>query len=567
MKSFRKKWVAGIVAISALTMSATASHAATKPTKSLYGGEVNYAIQSTVSGWCFSNALEGGPLGVTRMVYESLVERDSKGNLIPHLAESITKSEGGKVWTFKLRTGIVFSNGEVFDSAAVKLNFDIGRGFIPTYGSTGIGVNANIKDVAATDASTVVMTLDRADNDFLGLMYRAGRYVMRAPDQIKAGNTTGEKSCSNYGIGTGPFKISSFDPSAIVLKRNDKYWRKDAKGNQLPYLDGINVTVVKEPLQRALAVRKGTVDVAYFTSGEATFVKDLMSRKSKLAMFESSKESWGQWMPNQNKAGSPFKNVDCRLAVAHALDWNSYNKVRLKGLGNVTGSIVGKGHVMYTLAGATPFDLPKAKGYAAKCQTILGATPFKVTLYADTSSQSLNNVTFIKTMLEAAGIGVNPIYQAESAVLIASIYRGGGNLNDFAQGTPAEGPGSGYIIPFFVTKAFPANSTNPVKDTALGKGYNTVIAIGNHSDTKVDDLIYAAQAESDPAKAKVLWATATEYIQSQAIAIPSVHGGVYTFVNKGSKIDGFGKLKNPDGKTLAPTRDIKGMEWTNVTKG
>ena len=120
---------------------------------------------------------------------------------------------------------------------------------------------------SAVDALTVKITLERPDNDFIGLMYRAGRYVMRAPAQIADPNT-----CATNGIGTGPFKIAAFDPSAISLVRNDLYWRKDAAGVQLPYLDAINVTVVKEASQRAAAVRKGTVDAAFFTVGDATFI-------------------------------------------------------------------------------------------------------------------------------------------------------------------------------------------------------------------------------------------------------------------------------------------------------
>ena len=585
MKARATKWLAGIVAATAVSMVATTSNAATKPSAAAKkGGTITYAIDATVSGWCFSNALSGGPLGVTRMVYESLVDRDSKGNFIPQLAESWTPDAANQVWTFKLRSGIKFSNGEDFNADVVKLNMELGRGAVYSgkvgnytfsniaYGSTGVGVNANIVSIDAVDSTTVKITLDRPDSDFIALMYRAGRYVMRAPGQIltAAGtaNTTGDKSCANWGIGTGPFKLVSFNPSEIVMARNELYWRKDAAGVQLPYLDGVTAIVVKEASQRAAAVRKGTVDAAYFVSGESTFIKDLSNRKSQVTTYKGNISSWGQWMPNQNKAGSPFKYLNCRLAAAFAVDWKLYNQVRLKGLGQYSGSIVGTGHTMFSRSGAPSYNLTKAKDYVTKCNADLGsAAPFKITLYADTSSVSLNNVKFVQGMMEKAGIQFNAIYQAESAVLIAGIYRGGGNIYDFAEGTPAEGPGSGYVIPFFVSKAFPTTSKSPIANTALGKGYNTVIAIGNHSDTTVDNLIYAAQAQTDPALKKKAWAEATAYIQSQGVAIPTVHTGAYTFLNNKSKLGGVGKFKNPDGKTYAPTADIKGFEWTGVWKG
>ena len=565
MKARGTKLVAGLVAAAAVTMFASTTSAAGRPSaaKPKTGGSITYGIQSTVSGWCFSNALEGGPLGVTRMVYESLVDKDSKGNFVPQLAESWTPDATAKVWTFKLRPNIKYSNGEAFDATSVKQNIDIGRGFVTSYPSTGVGVNSNIQDVDVVDTLTVKITLVKPDSDFIALMYRAGRYVMRAPAQI-ADKTT----CATKGIGTGPFMIRSYTPTEIVLDRNPNYWRKDAYGTQLPYLDSITAVVVKEASQRAAALRKGTIDVGYFVTGESTFVKDLEFRKNVVTEFKGKISSWGQYMPNQNKTGSPFKFLNCRLAAAYAVDWNLYNKVRLKGLGEVSGSIVGKSHLMYTKNGATGYNLAKAKDYVTKCNADLGAAaPFKITMYADTSTTSQNNVKFVQGMMEKAGIQFNNVYIAESADLISKIYRGGGNLFDFAEGTPAEGPGSGYVVPFFLTKAFPADSTSPVANTAVGKGYNTVIALGNHSDTKVDDLIYAAKAQTTAAGIKKAWAEATAYIQSQAVAIPTVHTGAYTFVNKKSKLHGMDTLKNPDGKTYAPTSDLKGFEWTGVWQG
>ncbi|NCX06124.1 MAG: ABC transporter substrate-binding protein, partial [Actinobacteria bacterium] len=399
--------------------------------KAKSGGEITVAIDGTIAGFCFSTAMAGGALGSARTIYESLVERSSDGKFVPYLAESFTPSADYKVWDIALRSGIKYSNGEAFDAANVKQNIDIGRGAITTYPSTGIGVNSNIINVEAVDPLHVKITLDRGDTEFLGLLYRAGRYVMRAPAQI-ASTTT----CQTNPIGTGPFMKQSYSPDELVVVKNPNYWRKDAAGVQLPYLDKITFVNVKEASQRAAAVRKKTVDVGFFTVGDATFIKDLEHRKSVVTEYKGPQNQWGQWMPNVGKAPA-FKFQNCRLAAAFAMDWNLYNKVRLKGYGLVTGSLVGKTNPMYTTAGAPTFNLAKAKEFVAKCNTDLGAAaPFKVTLYADTSSQSQNNVKFIGEMLSKAGIILNTTYIAESAVLISKIYKGGGNDFDFAEGTP-----------------------------------------------------------------------------------------------------------------------------------
>ena len=158
----RKKWgVALAVAVAASAM-ATTTQAAPKPSaKPKQGGEIAYGIDATISGWCFANALSGGPLGATRLVYESLVDRDSKGNFVGQLAESWSSDATGKVWTFKLRPNIKYSNGEEFNAASVKQNMDIGRGLTTaagwanSYASTGIGVNANIMSIDVVDNLTV----------------------------------------------------------------------------------------------------------------------------------------------------------------------------------------------------------------------------------------------------------------------------------------------------------------------------------------------------------------------------------------------------------------------------
>jgi peptide/nickel transport system substrate-binding protein len=535
------------------------------PQKAKSGGEITVAIDGLLEGFCYNTALAGGTLGASRTIYESLVERSKDGKFVPFLAKTITPSADYKVWNFELRSGITFSNGEAFDAAAVKTNIDLGRGAVATYPSTGIGVNANILSVDVVDPLNVKVTLDKGDTEFLGLMYRAGRYVMRAPAQ-GADKTT----CATNPIGTGPFMKQSYEKGQTVVVRNPKYWRKDAAGVQLPYLDKITFVNVKEASQRAAAVRKGTVDVGFFTVGDATFIKDMQKRKSVLTQYQGPANQWGQWVPNVNKAGSPFKYQNCRLAAAFAVDWNLYNKVRLKGLGTVTGALVGKNNLYYTKNGAPSYNPTKAKEFVGKCNTDLGtAGPFKVTLYADSSTQSQNNVKFIQKMMKDVGIVVPDLYVAEAATLIGGIYntKTGRNDFDFAQGTPAEGESVSYVTPFFLSNAFAADTTNPLAKGPYGKLFGTIIALGNHTDTNVDNLIYAAQQETDAKVAKTKWQAAATYIMSQGYVIPSVSSGNYVFVNNKSKLMGVGKLLNPDGKTYLGLAETKGLDYTGIYKG
>ena len=543
------------------------TQAASKPAAVKKGGFITMAIDGGVGGHCFQNALASGALGSSRSMFEQLFERTNKGKFVGFLAESATSTDN-RVWNIKLRAGIKYSNGEAFNAANVKQNIDIGRGDVdPTLGflGTGVAVNANIYSVEVVDDLNLKVTLDRPDTQFMALIYRAGRYVMRAPAQIAS-----PKTCVTNPIGTGPFMLKSFTTDLTEVVRNPNYWRKDKNGVQLPYLDGITFINVKEASQRAAAVRKGTVDAALFTQGDATFTQDLLNRKKDVTGYQSLLSLYGQWVPNVGKKDSPFKIKACRLAAAHALDWNAYNKVRLKGTGSFTGSIVGKENPMYTLKGAPKFSIAKSKAYQVECNAALGAAgPMKLTLYADSSSQSLNNVKFIRQMLDKAGIATNEILQAESTILISKIYAAGGNAYDFAQGTPAEGASPAYVAPFFMSKAFPTGSTNPILArlgaTLVGR-FGIIIALGNHGDTKVDDLTYAAMAETNPTKSKLAWQAVTEYLQTEGYAIPAVHGGVKVFVSNKSKLQGIGKLELPSGG-FQDIVENKGIEWAGVSKG
>lgn len=573
-----KRWSAALaVALAGTAVAGTGANAASKPAAGKYGGEITVGIGDSFPAWCVANIPNHSALGGFRLIFEQLFERTPAGEYVGSLAESGTPSADFKTWTVKLRSGIKFHNGEDFNAEAVKLNVDMNSGWYMTpgntagnatytagYYSTGVGVNANIVSVAVVDPLTVQFNLDRGQNDFLGTMYRAGRYVMRAPAQLKD-----KATCGNNPIGTGPFKWVSNTADELIVAKNPNYWRTHpVNGDKLPYLDKVTFVNIKEPSQRAAAVRKGTVDMASFATGDATFVKGLQSQKSKVTEYKSQMLWWGQWMPNVNKPGSPFKFKNCRLAAAYSIDWNAYNKVRLKGMGLYNRSIVAKSHPMYTLAGAPKFDLAKAKEYLTACNTDLGAAaPMKITLYADTSTQSQNNVKFLRQQMAAAGIQFNNDYIAEATVLISKIYNAtkGSNDFDFAQGTPAEGGDAAYVVPFFLSKAFPANAKSPVAAGSVGKFFNTVIALGNHGDTKVDDLIYAAQADPNPRTAK--WKAATEYLQAEGYTIPSIHSTFYSFVNKKSNLGGIGKL--PIGLTKNKFPSVvtnKGFDITGIWK-
>jgi ABC-type transport system substrate-binding protein len=360
-------------------VASTGSQAASNPGAATVGGEVKVAIFDTFPGFCVGNNPANSSLMATRTIYEGLVEKTKGNDFVGHLAKSFAASPDLKEWTVTLRTGITFHDGAPFNADAVvaNINYSSGRAYVgaflaggPTAAAklgytlgTSVTFQSNIKTIAKVDDSTVKFTLDRAQNDFPGTLYASGRGFMRSPAQLIDGT-----KCANNPIGTGPFKIVSWDTNQLVVEKNANYWRTDPrnKNAKLPYLDKITFTNVKEGSQRAAALSKGTYDAGMFAGGtDATFVKGLRLKKSVVKEFKSPNEYYPSLWLNQTKAGSPFGSKNARLAVINCIDRVNYAKVRTRGESVVAKSLVGPSNVMYSTKGFGKFSVAKSKEYVA----------------------------------------------------------------------------------------------------------------------------------------------------------------------------------------------------------
>ena len=559
--------IAATIAVS--TVASTGSQAAsTSAAKS--GGEIKVAIFDTFPGFCNNNNPANSSLMATRAIFEGLVEKTKGNDFVGLLAESWTTSADFKEWTFKLREGVTFHNGQAFNADSVIANFNVNSGRRAAQG-IGVGTNvtfgANIANFTKVDNYTVKFTLHRAQNDFTGTLYASGRLFMRADAQLVSGGATG--TCSTTPIGTGPFKVSSWDANQLVAVKNENYWRKDPNNPsaKLPYLDKITFTNVKEGSQRASAVRRGTVDAAMFTSfSEGTFIKDLRQRKSVVTEYKSPNEYYPSLWLNQGKAGSPLANKNARLAVVNCIDRVNYVKVRAKGETVVPKSLVGPSSVMYTTNGFGKYSPTKAKAYVAAYKAETGATSLTLGMPADTSSASQANAKFLINTWAKCGITVNMVVE-ETALIIAKAFNptvAGANQNayDILPILLFEGTDVAFNLPFVVTNMFPTGSTNPVAGSFRAP-LGALLNLNHHSDTKVDDAFFGGQAANTKAAAKLKYQEGTAYLQANGFMTSIQHGYYTMFTSK--KLGGIGKLQIQKGKTQRLITNW-GIDWTGVYK-
>jgi ABC-type transport system substrate-binding protein len=550
---------------------------------------LNVAAFEVHPGWCFGDNPGNSGLMVSRTIYETLVER-TKSGYRPLLAESVTNSADFKTWTVKLRTGIKYHDGSDFNAANVVKNFEMIRGnaFIggmaaaaggatafqtalaqaaggsasaktqlggwqlkaaETLGhtlGTAIPFTANIVEVKATDASTVVFTLENAQRDFQGTLYGSGRFVMRADAQI-----SDITKCSKTAIGTGPFTLdaSSKLDSKITVNANPNYWRKDGS-NKLPYLNKIVFTNVKSANSRSAGLKRGTYQAGLFSGAtDGRFIQDLRKEKN-LKEFKSDREFYPQLWLNQKKADSPFKEQSARDAVAYATDVASINKNLLKGEVTNPSSLTGRANIMYSKTGYKSFNLNKAKAAVVAYKAATGKD-LSFTLPHDQSQQSENLAKELRRQWQKAGMKVR-LTKVENAQFLkkafnsstTAIAANGGNEYDIAYITTLEGADTTFSTPFLSVNAYSQISStgkNAAIKGIFGSGLGQLLGLSKHSEVGVDAAFKAGQASGSKAD----FVKATQIIQDKTLTVP-MGSFAYSFIAS-TKLGNVGKAKLPSG--------------------
>src|SRR5574341_1384294 len=191
---------------------------------------------------------------VMDLIYESLLRLNPRTlALEPNLATSWTVSADGLTYTFTLRRDAVFFDGTTVDASDVKATID--RILNPNTRSPQASFLAPVSEVTIVNPFVVRFTLKQPTASFLSLLTGPSRGIIPVNFEDKVGDPRVKA------LGSGPFALAEFGPGSVRLTRNDRYWRKDAAGNRLPYADGVVYRVIPDPATLRAAVRAGEVDL------------------------------------------------------------------------------------------------------------------------------------------------------------------------------------------------------------------------------------------------------------------------------------------------------------------
>jgi peptide/nickel transport system substrate-binding protein len=450
---------------------ASSAPSAGKPT---YGGTLTFGLENDVSN--LDPMLSG--LFVDRNIhyamYDSLVRVNTKGEIIPWLAEKWTTSSDGKTITFNLRQGVKYHDGTTFDAASVKWNIER---YINTKGSSRTGDLGSVASVDVVDTNTVKFNLKSAFAPLLAaLVDRAGMMVsQKVVDAMGADFTL-----KPFKAGTGPFVLTeAVKNDHYTLEKNPNWWGTDDKGNKLPFLDKIIVKPILDGDVRLTNLRTNEVQVINLLAG-----KDVPATKSDptLTYQEVGSFAWSSMIPNE-APNFIFNEKRYVKAVAMAIDRQEIlDKGPTQGnLGLVGYGPIAPAHFAYD-ANFKPWPKADPDG-AKKLVAEVGKGQLKFELLVSSGDAAILQLAqLIKAELEKADIIADIKTQLFNDIV--TLQQSHKHLGMTLIGWSGRLDPDGNSYDFVVT----------------GKTNND----SSYSNTKVDELMNQQRTESDPAKRKTL---------------------------------------------------------------
>ncbi len=318
-------------------------------------GEMRWGLHVTLAArWLDPAETEAfnTPFMVMYAVHDALVKPMPPGITTPSLAESWTEAKDHLSYTFMLRKGARFHNGEPVTADDVKFSWDRYKG------ASAKLLKDKVKEVQILDPGQVRFVLREPWPDFItfyGTTASGAGWIVPKKYVEKVGDD-GFKAAP---IGAGPYKVVSFKPGIeIVLEAFDGYWRK------APAVKRLVMRSMPEEATRAAALRAGEVDVVYLLTGPTA---DAVRKVSvfRLAAPLVSGAFWIE-LPEQWDPKSPWADQRVRLAASHAIDRAAINQAEMLGFGRLTGNFVPRIFQFAVAMEPHAYDPAKAKKLLAE---------------------------------------------------------------------------------------------------------------------------------------------------------------------------------------------------------
>lgn len=441
--------------------------------------------------------------GLTRF---DLTQGESTPEVIPGLAESWEVSDDGLTWTFHLREGVTFHDGEPWNADAAIFNYDrqLNRDsplFEQELNSVGGILLNGIVAATKVDDMTIELVTERPMADLPSMLALGAFGSPRAIEEM------GDSFAQNP-VGTGPFRFESLERGReLVLVRNEDYYRG------APKLERLILRPVPEVTARMAALRAGEVQWIEVPSPDEV---PALQAEGFQVLTNAYSHVW-PWVLNTTQP--PFDDVRVRQALNYAIDRDAMAESLLQGTGAPALNYIPASDPGYSedLAGFE-FDPDKARELLAEAGYADG---FEMRLSFPTSgSGNMIPIPMNEALQrDLAAVGVEVVLEPiEWGAMLGDFFNG-----DIPGGAHAINISLGYVLPSLWSAWFHSEAT-----------LNT----GKFADPEVDALLEQISAEFDPEAQAALygelndelvagspWLLVVNDLNPRVLA-PSVHGFV-----------------------------------------
>lgn len=364
------------------------------------GGEITVGIaQDLDDSLDPHHMVAAGTREVLFNIFEGLVKPNSKGELIPAVAEKYELDETGTTYTFTLREGVKFHNGQTVTVEDVVYSIERCAAVPEGQEAPLVAAFSVVTGVEALDERTVAVTIAQKDLEFISYMTVA----------IIPADYTEQTTCP---VGTGPFKFVSRTPQQdFVVERFADYWGEGA------WLDKVTYKICDNADALVMNLNGGSIDLcAHLTAAQAAQLD------SRFQVLEGTM-NLVQAVYLNNRA-KPFDNELVRQALCYAIDRQEIMDMVADGHGTALGSSVYPAFTKYflpELVDAYPHDVEKSRELLAQAGYPDG---FEMTISVPNNYQPhMDTAEVVAEQLRQAGIQVT-IQPVEWGTWLESIYVG-----------------------------------------------------------------------------------------------------------------------------------------------
>jgi peptide/nickel transport system substrate-binding protein len=331
-------------------------------------------------------------------ILETLTKINADGSVTPLLAESWEVSPDLRTYTFKLRQGVKFQNGEPFNAQTVKFSFDRAGGEKSTNKDKRTFANMSTQ---AVDANTVVVINKEIDPDLLFVLGQATAVIV----EPKSADTNATKP-----VGTGPYKLDSWAKGSSITLSKWEGFRSPGTAK----INKVTFRFIADAAAQAASLLAGDVDV--FTRIGTRVVPQFKNNPQFQTILAGSRAKTILSINNKKK---PLDDVRVRRAILAAIDRKAVIEGAADGFGVPIGSHYVPGAAGYVdTTAVNPFDIEKAKKLLAEAGV---KTPLELTMTLPPPPYARQGGEVIVAQLAKIGINVK-VQNVEWAQWLSGTY-------------------------------------------------------------------------------------------------------------------------------------------------